>query len=114
MLSLYDSLSNAQLIEEEPTMKIELDNLYKIFGAEPERVLTGLRAGESSNALREKYGGVIALQSVSLQVAPGEIFILMGLSGSGKSTLVRCINRLIEPTAGSVRLNGEDVLAASP
>jgi ABC-type proline/glycine betaine transport system ATPase subunit len=44
---------------------------------------------------------------------PGEVFVVMGLSGSGKSTLVRMINRLHDPTAGQILIDGEDVLKAS-
>ena len=50
------------------------------------------------------------LATCSFDVAPGEVFVVMGLSGSGKSTLVRCLTRLIEPTAGEVIFQGEDIL----
>jgi glycine betaine/proline transport system ATP-binding protein len=58
----------------------------------------------------EKTGCVAAVRDVSFEVSPGEVFVVMGLSGSGKSTLVRCLTRLIEPTAGQVLIDGEDVL----
>lgn len=66
----------------------------------------------SSGGQKEPHHGkhTVAVRDVSFAVAPGEIFVVMGLSGSGKSTLVRCINRLIEPTAGAVRVDGEDVV----
>ena len=60
-----------------------------------------------------KTGSTIALRDVSFDVWPGEVFVVMGLSGSGKSTLVRCITRLIEPTAGEVLLDGDDVRKAN-
>jgi glycine betaine/proline transport system ATP-binding protein len=59
-------------------------------------------------------GLIGAVRDVSLDVAAGEIFVIMGLSGSGKSTLVRCMSRLVEPSAGEILFNGRDLLAASP
>ena len=59
-------------------------------------------------------GNVAAVRDISFSVVSGELFVVMGLSGSGKSTLVRCLSRLIEPTAGEVLIDGEDVTAASP
>ncbi|MFE3450657.1 glycine betaine/L-proline ABC transporter ATP-binding protein [Nonomuraea sp. NPDC059194] len=64
--------------------------------------------------LREKTGCTIAVRDVTFDVRPGEMFVVMGLSGSGKSTLVRCLTRLIEPTAGTIAVGGQDVGAASP
>ena len=61
--------------------------------------------------LRAKTGCVAAVRNVSLEVWPGEVFVVMGLSGSGKSTLVRTLIRLIEPTAGSISIAGQDVMA---
>jgi glycine betaine/proline transport system ATP-binding protein len=56
---------------------------------------------------------VVAASDVTFDVQVGEIFIIMGLSGSGKSTMVRCLSRLVEPTAGEVLLDGSDLLKAS-
>ena len=56
--------------------------------------------------------GTQALKDVSFQVEDGEFLAVIGLSGSGKSTLLRCINRLIEPTSGTILWNGIDVTAA--
>ncbi len=56
--------------------------------------------------------GTHALHDIHFTVKEGEFVILLGLSGSGKSTLLRCINRLIEPTQGEIRFNGDDVCAA--
>ena len=64
--------------------------------------------------MHSELGAVVALNGISLSVPAGAIYMIMGLSGSGKSTLARCVNRLIEPTAGRILLDGEDVLAASP
>ena len=60
--------------------------------------------------LMEKTGCVVAVRDVSFEVAPGEVFVVMGLSGVGKSTLVRMLNRIHDPTAGQVLLDGDDVL----
>jgi glycine betaine/proline transport system ATP-binding protein len=92
--------------------KISVGNLYKIFGHSPERALELLDRGSSKEEILEKTGSVIGVADVSFDVEEGRIFVAMGLSGSGKSTLIRCVNRLIEPTSGSVQVDGEDVLAA--
>lgn len=54
---------------------------------------------------------MVAVNNVSLEVDKERIFVIMGLSGSGKSTMLRCINRLIEPTAGEVYIDDDNVLA---
>ncbi|MCX4552856.1 glycine betaine/L-proline ABC transporter ATP-binding protein [Streptomyces sp. NBC_01387] len=87
-------------------------NLWKVFGPRADRIpgdasLTGLSAEE----LRERTGCTAAVRDVSFDVHEGEVFVVMGLSGSGKSTLVRCLTRLIEPTSGSLGMDGEDVRA---
>nr|WP_166682543.1 glycine betaine/L-proline ABC transporter ATP-binding protein [Streptomyces sp. 846.5] len=96
---------------------IDVRNLWKVFGsrAKADRIpgsaeLCALPRRE----LMERTGCVAAVRGVDFTVAPGEVFVVMGLSGSGKSTLVRCLTRLVEPTAGEVRFNGEDILGASP
>lgn len=89
--------------------KIELLNIYKIFGKNPKRVYEMLQAGAPDDEVRERLGAVLAVLDVSFEVKEGEIFVVMGLSGSGKSTLVRSINRLYEPTAGTVMIDGMDV-----
>jgi glycine betaine/proline transport system ATP-binding protein len=89
--------------------KIEIKNLYKIFGPHPEKVIEMLNDGRTKDEIMEETGHGVGVANVSFTVKEGEILVIMGLSGSGKSTLVRCINRLIDPTAGSVFVNGEDV-----
>ncbi|MFZ5817214.1 MAG: quaternary amine ABC transporter ATP-binding protein [Bacillota bacterium] len=89
---------------------IEVRELTKIFGPRPREALTLLAQGISKEELMARTGHGVGLQRVSLSVNEGEIFVIMGLSGSGKSTLVRCLNRLIEPTAGEILLRGKDVL----
>ncbi|CAB4869145.1 MAG: betaine/proline/choline family ABC transporter ATP-binding protein [Actinobacteria bacterium] len=93
---------------------ISVRSLWKVFGPNADRIVGSPEADLSRAALLESTGCVAAVRDVSFDVLPGEVFVVMGLSGSGKSTLVRCLTRLIEPTAGSVLLNGEDVLTASP
>lgn len=94
--------------------KIEVRKLYKIFGPEPGKALEKLKAGMSKEDLLQKMGHTVGVCDVSFSVEQGEIFVVMGLSGSGKSTLVRCLNRLIEPTAGEVLIDGEVITGLSP
>ncbi|VAW16510.1 Glycine betaine/L-proline transport ATP-binding protein ProV (TC 3.A.1.12.1) [hydrothermal vent metagenome] len=92
---------------------IEIDNVTKIFGDNTQAALKMLRAGASKADVQAKTRQVVGLKDVSIKVERGEIFVVMGLSGSGKSTLIRHVNRLIDPTSGSVRVNGVDILAMS-
>jgi glycine betaine/proline transport system ATP-binding protein len=94
-----------------PTLGI--NNLWKIFGPAEHKLIGTPNADLPRDELRHKTGSMIAIRDVSFQVWPGEVFVVMGLSGSGKSTLVRCITRLIEPTAGEVLLDGDDIRMAS-
>ena len=93
--------------------KIAIENLYKIFGPHPERAMRLVKEGRSKDEVMEATHHGVGVADASFDVHEGEILVVMGLSGSGKSTLVRCINRLIEPTAGKVIVNGEDVLSLS-
>lgn len=86
-------------------------NLWKIFGIAEGRRLSQSEAVAS--AQRHHPGHVVGVRDVSLDIARGETFVIMGLSGSGKSTLVRCLSRLNEPSAGELVLNGKDLIAAS-
>jgi glycine betaine/proline transport system ATP-binding protein len=95
----------------EKDVKISIRNLYKIFGSDPKRALQYVRAGMGKPDLMEKHGHVLGLQDINVDMRGGDITVIMGLSGSGKSTLIRHLNRLIEPTAGQILVNGEDVLA---
>ena len=101
--------TTAQTVE--PALAVR--NLWKIFGNGADRIIGTPDADLSRKDLQAKTGCVMAVKDVSFDVAPGEVFVVMGLSGSGKSTLVRLLTRLIEPTAGQVRMNGEDVTSAS-
>src|SRR3954454_16368395 len=95
------------------TPAIEVRGLWKIFGAGAGRILGTPDAELGAAALRAETGCVAAVRDVAFTVWPGEGFVVMGLSGSGKSTLVRCLTRLIEPTAGEVLIEGRDVRAMS-
>ena len=90
---------------------LEVRELWKVFGAKPDEALAMSRAEAPRSEVLAATGCTIGVRDVSFSVAPGETFVVMGLSGSGKSTLVRCLSRLIEPTAGSVLLDGHDLLA---
>ena len=90
--------------------KIEVKNIYKIFGDHPERILPMVRDGATKEEVRDETDHTVGLDNVSLSIKEGEIFVCMGLSGSGKSTLIRHINRLIDPTSGAVTVDGVDVL----
>jgi glycine betaine/proline transport system ATP-binding protein len=92
---------------------IRAEGIWKIFGKNANRVMGTPDVDLSRAELREKTGCVAAVRDVSFEVYPGEVFVVMGLSGSGKSTLVRTLIRLIEPTAGRVEIDGQDVCAAS-
>ncbi len=91
--------------------KIKIRDLYKIFGPDPQQALRLLREGRSKQEIFEQTGNAVGLDNISFDVKEGEILVVMGLSGSGKSTLIRCINRLFEPTAGTVIINGQDITA---
>ena len=91
-------------------IKIQIKNLYKIFGKNPKSALDQVKDGVNKDELLEKHNHVLGLKDINLDIKEKSIQVVMGLSGSGKSTLIRHINRLIEPTDGSVVVDGEDVL----
>jgi glycine betaine/proline transport system ATP-binding protein len=93
------------------TPTIAVEHLWKVFGAKAHTVVGTPLAELSPAELRRRTGCLAAVRDVSFDVRPGEVFVVMGLSGSGKSTLVRCLTRLIEPTAGEIRIDGEPVRA---
>ncbi|MCE8521343.1 betaine/proline/choline family ABC transporter ATP-binding protein [Ruegeria pomeroyi] len=92
-------------------IKVSIRNLYKIFGADPKAALKHVLDGMSKADLLKQHRHVLGLRDINVDMREGEITVIMGLSGSGKSTLIRHLNRLIEPTSGEVRVDGEDVLA---
>ncbi|SDT46390.1 quaternary amine ABC transporter ATP-binding protein [Actinoplanes derwentensis] len=92
---------------------ISVRDLWKVFGHKAEQVPRSAELSAlSRRELMDRTGCTAAVRDVSFDVAPGEVFVVMGLSGSGKSTLVRCLTRLIEPTSGQVVFEGEDILGA--
>ena len=88
-------------------------DLWKVFGPRANRIPGSAEGALPRAELRSRTGCVAAVKAVDFEVERGEVFVVMGLSGSGKSTLVRCLTRLIEPTAGSVVIGGEDVAQMS-
>lgn len=90
---------------------IEVKDLSKVFGKNPKQALKRLDQGKSKDEILKETGNTVGVNRASFSVEAGEIFVIMGLSGSGKSTLVRLLNRLIEPTEGSVLVDGDDLSA---
>ncbi|GAB3001147.1 glycine betaine/L-proline ABC transporter ATP-binding protein [Streptomyces pseudoechinosporeus] len=88
---------------------LSVRHLWKIYGPHPRRHFEETESGKAQS----DGGHTVAVRDVSFDVRPGETFVVMGLSGSGKSTLVRCLNRLLEPTAGEVEVDGVDVVSMS-
>jgi glycine betaine/proline transport system ATP-binding protein len=91
---------------------LRAEGVWKLFGAKADKIIGTPDAELSRKEVQAKTGCVVAVKDVSFEVAPGEVFVVMGLSGSGKSTLVRLLTRLIEPTHGSVQMGGEDITSA--
>jgi glycine betaine/proline transport system ATP-binding protein len=94
--------------------KIEIKNIYKIFGRKPDKILPMVKGGATKEEILEKTGHTVGLDNVSLKIEEGETFVCMGLSGSGKSTLIRHLNRLIDPTDGEVLVDGQSVMNLNP
>jgi len=94
---------------------ISINGVWKIFGDQAQAALEDIRSSGIGKAeVLTKHNCVVGVADVSFDVEEGEIFCVMGLSGSGKSTLVRHINRLLEPTAGAISVDGEDIMRMSP
>ncbi len=87
---------------------ISCERIWKLFGPTPEAYLSKLSPSASFEDIR-RDGYISAVRDVSLDIAKGEMLVIMGLSGSGKSTLVRCLSRLIDITGGTVRVEGTDI-----
>jgi glycine betaine/proline transport system ATP-binding protein len=94
---------------------IKVENVWKIFGKNTDIAMRSIsEEGLSKAQVLERYDAVVGVADVSLEIRSAEIFCIMGLSGSGKSTLVRHFNRLLEPTAGKIFIDGTDVMALNP
>ncbi|MFP4168716.1 MAG: glycine betaine/L-proline ABC transporter ATP-binding protein ProV [Desulfonatronovibrionaceae bacterium] len=90
--------------------RVKVENLYKIFGSgDLNQAYELVGKGESKDEIFAKTGLTIGVKDACFEVKGNEIFVVMGLSGSGKSTLVRMLNRLIEPTSGTVLIEGNDI-----
>jgi glycine betaine/proline transport system ATP-binding protein len=89
---------------------IEIRRLYKIFGKKGADFVEAVKAGMSKTALMQEHSHVLGLKDINISMPGGCIQVIMGLSGSGKSTLIRHINRLIDPTAGEVLVDGVDIV----
>jgi glycine betaine/proline transport system ATP-binding protein len=100
-------------VTEQPTLHVA--SLWKVFGPKgiADKLIGTPDADLPRPELLAKTGCVTAVKDITFDVAPGEVFVVMGLSGSGKSTLVRCLTRLIEPTSGAIEIAGQDMASAS-
>lgn len=101
-------------------VKLSCRNVWKIYGSNPSSFFADGSAKTADHAAARQHaqmirdsGHIVASANVSFDVHVGEIFVIMGLSGSGKSTIVRCLSRLVEPTAGEILLDGENLLGSS-
>src|SRR3569832_1564428 len=97
------------VVHEGQEAKIRMRGVTKIFGPNSARALSMLESGAGKMEIQAETGCVVGLSDISLDVKAGQIFVVMGLSGSGKSTLIRHVNRLIEPTAGEIVIDGREV-----
>ena len=96
------------------TAKVSLRGLYKIFGPNDAAMVPYVKEGMDKATLLDQHKHVLGLQDINVDMQPGEITVIMGLSGSGKSTLIRHLNRLIEPSAGEILVDGQDVMKVGP
>lgn len=92
---------------------ITVQNLFKVFGKNPEKAFPLIEEGKSKDEILDETGNTIGINNASFEVKEKEMFVIMGLSGSGKSTVLRCLNRLIEPTKGKVLIGDEDITKVS-
>jgi glycine betaine/proline transport system ATP-binding protein len=109
MTTTASTTGTTQESKGDATPALHVEGLWKIFGPRADKIIGTPDADLSRKELQEKTGHVVGIRDVGFDVAPGEVFVVMGLSGSGKSTLVRLLTRLIEPTAGKVELYGDDI-----
>ncbi|AUZ37154.1 MULTISPECIES: glycine/proline betaine ABC transporter ATP-binding protein OpuAA [Bacillus] len=93
-------------VDEKP-IKIKVEKVSKIFGKQTKKAVQMLANGKTKKEILKATGSTVGVNQADFEVYDGEIFVIMGLSGSGKSTLVRMLNRLIEPTAGNIYIDGD-------
>lgn len=94
-------------------LKVDIKHLTKIFGKRRKAALALVEQNVSKDEILKKTGSTVGVYDINLSIEAGEIFVIMGLSGSGKSTLIRLINRLSEPTAGQILIDGQDITSLS-
>ncbi|WP_424161257.1 glycine/proline betaine ABC transporter ATP-binding protein OpuAA [Bacillus amyloliquefaciens] len=92
---------------DEKPIKIKVENVSKVFGKQTKKAIQMLSNGKNKKEILKATGSTVGVNQANFDVYDGEIFVIMGLSGSGKSTLVRLLNRLIEPTAGNIYIDGD-------
>ena len=95
--------------DSEETPQIVIKDLWKIFGRDPKRILKGPLKNMKKEIIQKKTGCILGMRNINLEIKKGEFYILMGLSGSGKSTVIRNLIRLVNPTSGSIMINGRDI-----
>ncbi len=100
---------NPRPITSDASPLLDVQGLWKVFGLDTKRSAGHSSAELARAGLEDRDGCVVAVRDVSFSVAANELFVVMGLSGSGKSTLIRCLTRLVEPTAGRVLFDGENI-----
>lgn len=88
---------------------LSVKNLTKLYGLNKNEALKMLKAGAEKNEVFKKTGVTSAIWDMSFDVKQGEIFVIIGLSGSGKSTVIRCLNRLHNPTSGTILFDSKDI-----
>ncbi len=93
----------------EKKVKVKIQDLYKVFGNNTAEAIELAKKNTSKDEILKKTKCAIGVNNANFEIYEGETLVVMGLSGSGKSTLLRCINRLIEPTTGSIFIDNEDI-----
>ena len=91
------------------TPVIKCESVYKIFGANAEKMLQNSNGNVDAKVFQDA-GCIVGVNNASFEVSKGEMLVVMGLSGSGKSTLLRCISRLTDATGGKIYIEGQDLL----
>ncbi|MBF9017280.1 MULTISPECIES: glycine betaine/L-proline ABC transporter ATP-binding protein [unclassified Oceanispirochaeta] len=89
---------------------VEVKDLYKVFGTNPKHAISLIKEGKSKKEIKKETGCTVAINDATFEIHRRETFVVMGLSGSGKSTFIRCLNRLIKPTAGQILIDGQDIV----